>query len=178
MFLMDRQERFPEEFRIKSKEWDYQTIIEEISKEPEKIESIDLDILKDVILRIWRINNKATFYQSNNKIKRSESLVKNNDDFEDYESEFIIKSMNTSLKQIKFMGNQSQSVLNLLKDNGFEIKDHTNSKYYDGMALKVLVFEEGDVEESTITETIKPSIFYNDELILNGEVVVTTPKSE
>ena len=44
------------------------------------------------------------------------------------------------------------------------------------MALKVLLFETDEkLEESVITETIKPSIYYDGELILNGEVVVSIP---
>lgn len=176
MFFRNKQERFPEEFRIDSSDWDYKSILDLLNQEDKNESSVDVDMLKDIVFRIWRVNNRSESYKSNNNLKRVESLVKNNDDFDDAESKYIIKNLKDSLKPVKFAGKQTKSILKTFEENGFEIKDHTNSKYHDGMALKVLLFETDEkLEESVITETIKPSIYYNGELILNGEVVVSIP---
>ena len=46
------------------------------------------------------------------------------------------------------------------------------------MALDVLAFQpEVSVQDEIITETIKPSIYYQDKLIQRGEVVVSMPKN-
>jgi predicted GIY-YIG superfamily endonuclease len=179
MFFKDRQEKFPEEFRIDSSDWDYQGILDLINQEPESDSSVDVGMFKDLILRIWRANNRAEQYASGKNEKRIVNMVNDNDDFDDMEREYIVKNVKNSSKSLKFIGRQSKAVLDLLTKNGFVIKDHTNSKYRDGMAVKVLVFETDEkLEESIITETIKPSIYYNDELISNGEVVVATPADE
>lgn len=58
-----------------------------------------------------------------------------------------------------------------------EVQDHTNEKYVAGLALKVIAFQPSpSVHVEIITETIKPSIFYNDRLIQMGEVIVETPE--
>lgn len=202
MFFTDRQQKFPEEFRIDDSKWDYKIILDALDRENKDVAnmqhelrylesriqelelelkshgegSLDIDHVKEIILRVWRVNNRAEFYRANNNIRRAENMVRDNEDFEENEINFITKSMNDSLKPIKYIANQSKAVLKYLEDNGFVIKDHTGSKYYDGMALNVLVFEtDENIKESTITETIKPSIFYKDKLIMNGEVVVTSP---
>lgn len=176
MFFKNRQKKFPEEFRIDSSDWDYQLILNLLNQKEESTSAVDVDMLKDVIFRIWRVNNRAEAYNSNNNLKRVESLVKENDEFDDAESKYIIKNLKDSLRPVKFAGKQTKSILNAFEENGFQIKDHTNAKYNDGMALKVLVFEtDENVTESIITETIKPSIYYGGQLILNGEVVVATP---
>lgn len=179
--LLNRQERKIEELESQlhnftSYAQQLQDEVNELEDELKNSQYLDLDSMKDIILRIWRVNNKANYYKSNNNMKRIEKMVKENDDFDEDELNYILKNIKDSLKPVKYVEKQSKALLKVFKENGFEIKDHTNSKYYDGMALNVLVFETDDeIEESIITETIKPSIFYKDELILNGEVVVTTP---
>lgn len=179
--LLNRQERKIEELESQlhnftSYAQQLQDEVNELEGELKNSQYLDLDSMKDIILRIWRVNNKANYYKSNNNMKRIEKMVKENDDFDEDELNYILKNIKDSLKPVKYVEKQSKALLKVFKENGFEIKDHTNSKYYDGMALNVLVFETDDeIEESIITETIKPSIFYKDELILNGEVVVTTP---
>ena len=138
--------------------------------------SVDLDLIKEIILRVWRINNRAELYNDAKSTRMAERMIKVNDDFSEEEREYLLKTIKDLAKPIKFIAKQCTSILDTLNKNGFEIKDHTNTKYHDTMALKVLVFEtvEG-IEESIITETIKPSIYYNNKLILNGEVIVSNP---
>ena len=70
-----------------------------------------------------------------------------------------------------------ETAWDLLANEGFEIRDHINKKYVAGMALKVIAFQpSSSVHIEMISETIKPSIFYNDKLIQMGEVIVKTPE--
>lgn len=66
-----------------------------------------------------------------------------------------------------------------LSKNGFEVKDRTGQKYTPGMSLDVLVFEtDPQYKVNTITETIKPDIYYKDKLISRAQVIVTLANSK
>lgn len=59
-----------------------------------------------------------------------------------------------------------------------EVRDHDNAQFDSGLALKVLDFQEvSGIEQETVIDTIKPSIFYRGEMIQMGEVIVGTPKA-
>jgi hypothetical protein len=63
-----------------------------------------------------------------------------------------------------------------LAEAGVEIHDHTGEAYDATKALRVLTFEpaEGAAAE-TISETVKPTIYYQGQWLQMGEVVVRTP---
>ena len=70
-----------------------------------------------------------------------------------------------------------QSTWDALTAGKVIVRDHTGEPYVTGMALKVIAFEPtAGVQCETIVETIKPSIFYDDNLIQRGEVIVATPE--
>ena len=70
-----------------------------------------------------------------------------------------------------------ESAWDNLSDRSVEVRDQTNEKYVSGMALKVIAFQPTPGTRSKmIAETIKPSIFYKDTLIQQGEVIVATPE--
>lgn len=57
-----------------------------------------------------------------------------------------------------------------------EVRDYENEKYIPSRDVKSIAFQpSSSVHIETITETIKPSIFYNNKLIQMGEVIVATP---
>ena len=62
-----------------------------------------------------------------------------------------------------------------LAENGLEIFDHTGDRYISGQALKAVFEAAPDLHEDTITDTIKPTIYFGGKLIQMGEVVVGTP---
>ena len=69
-----------------------------------------------------------------------------------------------------------QSAWDALTDGKVEVQDLTGEKYVDGMALKVIAFQPTEgVAGEVIDETIKPTVFYRDQLIQRGEVIVATP---
>ena len=71
-----------------------------------------------------------------------------------------------------------RDILDTISEMGFVIRDHTGEKFLNGMSLRVLLFQphEGVVAE-TISETISPSVFYNNQLVRMGEVIVDMPPS-
>jgi hypothetical protein len=68
--------------------------------------------------------------------------------------------------------------LDVLASREFEIRDDTSTQYVAGMALKVVAFQPTEgIDQETICETIRPSVYYRGKLVQRGEVVVATPKN-
>jgi hypothetical protein len=69
-------------------------------------------------------------------------------------------------------------ILDTIGELGFVIRDHTGEKFLNGMSLRVLLFQPHEgVAVETISETISPSVFYNNQLVRMGEVIVDMPPS-
>ena len=80
--------------------------------------------------------------------------------------------------EIKKAHRYVQSTWDALTTNKVEIRDHTNEKFPQGSpALKVIASQPTpSVQYEVITETIKPTIYYNGRLIQMGQVIVATPE--
>ena len=90
-----------------------------------------------------------------------------------------LQGVDESDKTLRSIRRHTESALDTLTGGKVEIKDHTDEKYVSGMALTVLTFQnDPHIKTETITETIKPSVYYNDNLIQNGEVVVSVPSTQ
>lgn len=64
----------------------------------------------------------------------------------------------------------------LLINAGFEIRDHTNEAYPEGSTLKVIAFQPmAGYGSLTVAETIKPTVYFKDKKIQEGEVIVAMP---
>jgi hypothetical protein len=71
-----------------------------------------------------------------------------------------------------------ESTWDALTSAEVEVRDHTKEKYVAGMALNVVAFQPSpSVHTQIIIETIKPSIFYNSQLIQMGDVIVAIPEN-
>jgi len=72
-----------------------------------------------------------------------------------------------------------ESIWDTLKNAKVEIRDHTGEKFPQGNpALKVIASQPTpSVQYEVITETIKPTIYYNGKLIQMGQVIVEAPQS-
>jgi hypothetical protein len=69
-----------------------------------------------------------------------------------------------------------EATCDLLEKHRIEVKDDIGHKYVVGMAAQVLAFQpSADVDQETIIETVRPSVYYKDILIQRGEVIVATP---
>jgi hypothetical protein len=71
-----------------------------------------------------------------------------------------------------------ESVLESLSEMGLELKDHTGDAFDYGLPLKVITTQptQGITREKVI-ETIKPTIYWQHQIIQMGEVVIATPVS-
>jgi hypothetical protein len=71
-----------------------------------------------------------------------------------------------------------EGVLGTLQEIGLEVKDHTGDAFDYGLPLKVVTTQptQGITRESVI-ETIKPTIYWQQQIIQMGEVVIATPAS-
>lgn len=70
-------------------------------------------------------------------------------------------------------------IFNAFNELGLRIIDPTGKVYDTGMALKAISFEPtAGLSREEVTETIKPSIIWQDRLLQIGEVIVGTPIDE
>jgi len=84
------------------------------------------------------------------------------------------KSLDKTLVPVKNLTKKYDRTLKILKKNGFQIVEFDGKKFNEGMSVKVLAYDtRDDVEEDTIIETVKPTIFFNDKEYLKGEVIVS-----
>lgn len=71
-----------------------------------------------------------------------------------------------------------EAVWDVLTQAGVEVQDHTGAPFHPGMSLKVIAFQPAaGIERESVTETIRPSVYYNGASIQMGEVIVGTPET-
>lgn len=88
--------------------------------------------------------------------------------------EYHQKSLEKTLTPLKNLSKKYDRTLKILKKNGFQIVEFDGKKFNDGMSIRVLGYDtKQDVEEDTIIETVKPTIFFNHKEYLKGEVIVS-----
>ncbi|TDD23649.1 hypothetical protein [Nonomuraea diastatica] len=59
---------------------------------------------------------------------------------------------------------------------GVKIQDHMNDPFDPGLSIKVLSYQPTpELDRDRVVETIRPSIYLNDQMIQRGEVIVGTP---
>ena len=70
-----------------------------------------------------------------------------------------------------------ESTWDVLVSAGIEVIDHTDTPFEIGMQVKVLAFEpQQGISRDRIMETIKPSVYYRNQLVQMGDVFVATPE--
>ena len=80
-------------------------------------------------------------------------------------------------RNVRSVCRHAEAALDVLVEGKIEIQDLVGQKYITGMAQSVLAFQpEESIREEVISETIKPTIYYQEKLIQKGEIVVSTPK--
>jgi molecular chaperone GrpE (heat shock protein) len=71
-----------------------------------------------------------------------------------------------------------EAVLERFKEIGLEVKSHTGDPFDYGLPLKVVTTQPTpDIMKECVIETIKPTIFWHEQIIQMGEVVIATPAS-
>ena len=78
--------------------------------------------------------------------------------------------------QARQAGRYLQACQEALADAGLVVRDHDRERFHSGRSLEALVFNEDPaVDFETVTETVRPSVFLNDERIQMGQVIVSCP---
>lgn len=106
--------------------------------------------LADLATRLWRLRNQMTKPNSNEALPGME-------------------------RTFRFF----ESAWDALARENIDIIDHTNEIFDPGIPLEVLSYEKRDgLVREIIIETVKPTIFYMDQRIQNGQVLVGIPHSD
>ena len=144
-----------------------------------------------VIYNIWRMgrniekDNKFNKQNSDSMNILIEFVGKNleyNDGFEDKEVdlEFLENQkllINESLKSLERTFKQYNRVRILLEKSGIKIEEYDDIKNMDKLNVTILdVIESSEIQEIMV-ETVKPSIYYAEKRIFEGEVIITKPKN-
>jgi hypothetical protein len=70
-----------------------------------------------------------------------------------------------------------EAIWDALKDTGVRIVDHTGERWKDGFAIKVIAFQPAKgTNFEMISETLRPTIYYQNRHIQMAEVIVSTPE--
>jgi hypothetical protein len=79
-------------------------------------------------------------------------------------------------EEMKRVYRHVESTLDTLNDIGIELKDHTGNAFDYGLPLKVVTTQETQgITRETVIDTLRPTVFWQKQIIQMGEVVVGTP---
>ena len=72
----------------------------------------------------------------------------------------------------------TSAICRSLAEVGIVIRDHTGDVYDEGQPMKVVASKPtSGLDKERVKETLLPSIFWNDRLVQNGEIVTETPSA-
>lgn len=153
-----RQWRYPKEFRIGEPIWAYNLlpVLERLSSAlsaqvatPTTLDETTYSrMLADVATGLWRLRQKM-----------------------------LQPGTDQPLEEMRRAYRPFASAWDALIEAGITILDHTDTPFNSGLLLRVLAFQPtpGIVRE-TVIETIRPTIYYKQQLLQPGEVIVGTPE--
>jgi hypothetical protein len=79
-------------------------------------------------------------------------------------------------EEMRRVARDVESMWDTLQQAGVEVLDHTGALYDPGQALTVLAFQPTDgIDRERIVETVKPTVYYQGNWLVMGEVIVGTP---
>ena len=82
------------------------------------------------------------------------------------------------LDEMKRVYRHIETILETLQEIGVEVKDHTGDDFDYGLPLKVVATQPTQgITREKVVETIKPTIYWQQQIIQMGEVVIATPSS-
>jgi hypothetical protein len=74
---------------------------------------------------------------------------------------------------------QVDAIWETLAEAGVEIQDHTNQPYHLGQSIEALAFQPvSGLARELVVETVRPSIYFRNERLIIGQVIVGTPVEE
>jgi len=79
-------------------------------------------------------------------------------------------------EEMKRVDRHIEAIYRSLAEAGILIRDHTGEAYDEGQPMKVVASKPTPgLEKKRVSETLLPSIFWNNRLIQNGEIEIATP---
>jgi len=81
-------------------------------------------------------------------------------------------------EDMKRVDRHIQAICRSLAEVGIVIRDHTGEAYDEGQPMKVVASKpKPGLDKERVCETLLPSIFWNNRLVQNGEIVTETPST-
>jgi len=81
-------------------------------------------------------------------------------------------------EEMKRVDRHIEAIYRSLADVGVVIRDHTGEPYDEGQPMKVVASKPTPgLDKKRVSETLLPSIFWNNRLVQNGEIEIATPAS-
>ena len=153
-----RQWRYPREFRIATPVWSYELLpaLEQLSAalSARVASSSTLDettysrMLADVATGLWRLRQKM-----------------------------LQPGTDQPLEEMRRVYRSFASAWDALMEAGITIQDHTDTPFNAGLRLRVLAYQPTPgIARETVIETLRPTIYYKQQLLQAGEVIVGTPE--
>jgi hypothetical protein len=82
-------------------------------------------------------------------------------------------------EEMKRVDRHIEAIYRSLTDVGIVIRDHTGEAYDEGQPMKVVASKPTPgLDKKRVSETLLPSIFWNNRLVQNGEIEIATLASE
>ena len=82
-----------------------------------------------------------------------------------------------ALEEMRRAYRSFEAAWDTLLSAGVDVQEHTGSPFNSGLLLHVLAFQSTPgLEQETVLETIRPTVYYKQQLIQPGEVIVGTPE--
>jgi hypothetical protein len=79
-------------------------------------------------------------------------------------------------EDLKRVGRHIEAIYRNLAEAGIVIRDHTGDAYDEGQPMKVIASKPTPGQEKKrVSETLLPSIFWNNRLVQNGEIEIAIP---
>lgn len=154
-----RQWRYPQEFRIKPALWPpdvkqalrgviLRSATTEATATPPSAEASYLRILVDVATGLWRLQQKI-----------------------------LQPGTDRPREEMRRAYRSFESTWDALVQAGVEILDHTDTPFSPGLSLKVIAFQPTPgIKRERVIETLRPTIYYKQQLLQIGEVIVGVPE--
>jgi hypothetical protein len=81
-------------------------------------------------------------------------------------------------EEMKRVDRHIEAIYRCLADVGIVIRDHTRDAYDEGQPMKVVASKPTPgLEKKHVSETLLPSIFWNNRLVQNGEIEIAIPST-
>ena len=79
-------------------------------------------------------------------------------------------------EEMKRVDRHIEAIYRNLAEVGIVIRDHTGDAYDEGQPMKVVASKPTPgLDKKRVSETLLPSIFWNNRLVQNGEIEIATP---